>query len=76
MRRIVLALLLIFALPAAAQSNQPKDLRPLPEVPEPPELPLPSPGAEDEDASLEPQVTITRRGEERSRNTGLTGAST
>jgi hypothetical protein len=64
MRRIVIALLLISALPAAAQSNQPKDLRPLPEVPEPPELPLPSPGADDEDASLEPQVTITRRGED------------
>ena len=63
MRRIVLALLLISALPAAAQSNEPKDLRPLPEVPEPPELPLPSPGAE-EDASLEPQVTITKRGED------------
>ena len=35
MHRIILALLLSAALPAAAQSNQPKDLRPLPEVPEP-----------------------------------------
>ena len=43
MRRIVVALSLSFALPASAQSNQPKDLRPLPEVPEPPELALPAP---------------------------------
>ena len=63
MRRIVVALLLSSALPAAAQSNQPKDLRPIPEVPEPPELSLPSPGAEDEEESLEPQVTIIKRGE-------------
>lgn len=65
MRRIVAALLLSSALPAAAQSNQPKDLRPIPEVPEPPELSLPSPGMEDEEESLEPQVTITKRGEDR-----------
>ena len=60
-RHIVVILLLSFALPVSAQSNQPKDLRPLPEVPEPPELALPAPGADD-DASLEPQVTIIRRG--------------
>ncbi|SFH47814.1 Protein of unknown function [Nitrosospira sp. Nsp14] len=66
MRRIVLALLLSAALPAAAQSNQPKDLRPLPEVPEPPALALPAPGVGDEDdPSLEPQVTITQRGEDK-----------
>jgi hypothetical protein len=66
MRRIVLALLLSAALPAAAQSNQPKDLRPLPEVPEPPALALPAPGTGDEDdPSLEPQVTITQRGEDK-----------
>ncbi len=65
MHRLALALLLSSALSAAAQSNQPKDLRPLPEVPEPPELALPSPGAEEEDESLEPQVTITRRGEDK-----------
>ena len=64
MRRIVAALLLSSALPTAAQSNQPKDLRPIPEVPEPPELSLPSPGMEDEDESLEPQVTITKRGQD------------
>ena len=65
MRQIAVALLLSSALSAAAQSNQPKDLRPLPEVPEPPELALPSPGAGEEDSSLEPQVTITRRGEDK-----------
>ncbi|MBA4142786.1 MAG: DUF2782 domain-containing protein [Nitrosospira sp.] len=65
MRRTVLLLLLSSALPAAAQSNQPKDLQPLPEVPEPPELPLPPPGAGEDDDSLEPQVTITRRGEDK-----------
>ena len=65
MRHLVLALLLSFALPAMAQSNQPKDLRPLPDVPEPPEVPLPSGGADEEDESLEPQVTIIRRGEDK-----------
>ncbi|HVW64408.1 MAG TPA: DUF2782 domain-containing protein [Nitrosospira sp.] len=67
MRQFALALLLSSALPAApvaAQSNEPKGLRPVPEVPEPPELALPSPGSED-DASLEPQVTITKRGEDK-----------
>jgi hypothetical protein len=65
MRQIVVALLLSSALSAAAQSTQPKDLRPLPEVPEPPELALPSPGVDDEGSSLEPQVTITKRGEDK-----------
>jgi len=64
MRQIVVALLLSSALSAVAQST-PKDLRPLPEVPEPPELALPSPGADEEDSSLEPQVTITKRGEDK-----------
>lgn len=74
MRRIVFALLLSSALPALAQSNQPKDLRPLPEVPEPPELALPSPGAEEEeDESLEPQVTITKRGEDKVEEYRLNG---
>lgn len=66
MRLIILALLLSAALPAAAQSKQPrqpKDLRPIPEVPEPPEIP--TPGADQEDPSLEPQVTITKRGEDK-----------
>jgi hypothetical protein len=65
MRQIVVALLLSSALSAAAQSTQPKDLRPLPEVPEPPELALPSPGVDEEGSSLEPQVTITKRGEDK-----------
>ena len=71
MRRIILALLLSAALPAAAQSNQPKDLRPLPEVPEPPELALPAPGAGDEDdPSLEPRSPLPSVEKTRSRNTG------
>ncbi|MGH8685875.1 MAG: DUF2782 domain-containing protein [Nitrosospira sp.] len=68
MRLIILVLLLSTALSAAAQSKepkQPKDLRPIPEVPEPPEIALPSPGADQEDPSLEPQVTITKRGEDK-----------
>jgi hypothetical protein len=73
MRRIVVALLLSFALPASAQSNQPKDLRPLPEVPEPPELALPAPGADQDDASLEPQITITNRGEDKVEEYRLNG---
>ena len=64
-RQIIVTLLLSSALSAAAQSTRPKDLRPLPEVPEPPELALPSPGAGEEDPSLEPQVTITKRGEDK-----------
>lgn len=73
MRRIVVALSLSFALTASAQSNQPKDLRPLPEVPEPPELALPAPGADQEDASLEPQITITNRGEDKVEEYRLNG---
>ncbi len=68
MRLIILVLLLSTALSAAAQSKQPKqpkDLVPIPEVPEPPAIPLPSPGADQEDSELEPQVTITRRGEDK-----------
>ncbi|SCY37858.1 Protein of unknown function [Nitrosospira sp. Nl5] len=68
MRLIILVLLLSTALSAAAQSKQPKqpkNLVPIPEVPEPPAIPLPSPGADQEDSELEPQVTITRRGEDK-----------
>ncbi len=62
MRRIVFALLLTLALPVAAQSTQPKKLVPIPESPE---LPLPPPLSDSEqDASLEPQVTIIKRGED------------
>jgi hypothetical protein len=73
MRQIIVALLLSSALSAAAQSTRPKDLRPLPEVPEPPELALPSPGAGEEDSSLEPQVTITKRGEDKVEEYRLNG---
>lgn len=67
MRLIILILLLSAALPAAAQSkpSKPKDLQPIPEVPEPPEIALPSPGTDQDDAALEPQVTITKRGEDK-----------
>ena len=58
MRRILVALLLSLALPVAAQSTQPKDLQP---IPEPPLLPA---GIE-KDAAFEPQVTITKRGEDK-----------
>jgi len=73
MRQIIVALLLSSAVSAAAQSTRPKDLRPLPEVPEPPELALPSPGAGEEDSSLEPQVTITKRGEDKVEEYRLNG---
>jgi uncharacterized protein DUF2782 len=55
MRRLVALALLILALPVAAQ--QPPGLEPVPEPPPPP------PGMQDE--SEEPQVTISRRGEDR-----------
>ncbi|MBI4985097.1 MAG: DUF2782 domain-containing protein [Rhodocyclales bacterium] len=54
MRRLLSVLFLLAALPVAAQ-NRPADLKPLPDVPPPP------PGVFD--ASLEPQVTIVKRGE-------------
>jgi len=57
MRRIFLIFALLLALPAAAQTR-PEGLQPLPEPPPPP------PGIES-DASLEPQVTITKRGDDR-----------
>lgn len=66
MHRIILVLLLSFALPVAAQSTRPpKDLQPLPRPPEPPELPLPPPVHSEQDPSLEPQVTIIKRGEDK-----------
>lgn len=54
MRRAAFLLLFALALPAAAQKDIP-DLQPLPEPPPPP------PGVVDQ--PLEPQVTITKRGE-------------
>lgn len=56
MRRLILALLSVAALSAAAQTRPPK-LEPVPEPPPPP------PGVSND--SLEPQVTITRRGEDK-----------
>jgi hypothetical protein len=56
MRPTLFALLFAVALPAAAQTR-PANLEPLPEPPPPP------PGMID-DASLEPQVTIKKRGED------------
>ncbi len=55
-RRSLLALLLVIALPAVAQTR-PADLQPLPEPPPPP------PGLVD--SALEPQVTIKKRGEDK-----------
>ncbi|MDX9995429.1 MAG: DUF2782 domain-containing protein [Rhodocyclaceae bacterium] len=57
MRPTLFALLFAVALPAVAQTRPP-NLEPLPEPPPPP------PGMI-EDAALEPQVTIKRRGEDR-----------
>lgn len=54
--RLCLPLLLASALPAFAQA--PQNLQPLPEVPPPP------PGVNLE-ADLEPQVTITKKGEDK-----------
>lgn len=54
MRRLLL-LLALLALPAAAQL--PAGLQPIPEPPPPPGLQL--------DPALEPQVTISRRGEDK-----------
>ena len=58
MRRLTAVLLLAFALPAAAQNSRPAGLQPIPEPPPPP------PGYQP-DPALEPQVTITTRGQEK-----------
>lgn len=58
MRRLIPATLLALSLTASAQNPPlPADLEPLPEPPPPP------PGLE-LDPALEPQVTITKRGED------------
>lgn len=64
LRALVPALLLPLAFAALAQSR-PADLQPLPEVPPPP------PGLID--PSLEPQVTIIRRGQEKVEEFRLSG---
>jgi hypothetical protein len=69
MYKMILILLLSFTLPVMAQSDQPEDLQPIPELeefeefeelPEPPPLP---PDIE-LDSELEPQITIIKRGED------------
>ncbi len=64
MRRFFLILATSLALPVAAQ-QAPADLQPLPEPPPPP------PGVVD--SSLEPQVVITKRGEDRVEEYRLNG---
>lgn len=56
MMRLIAAAMFCLALSAFAQSNQPKDLQPLPEAPPPPQPQI--------DPSLEPEVTIIKRGKE------------
>lgn len=60
MHRIVFILLLGFTSLVVAQSDQPEDLLPLPELSEPPPLP---PDVE-MDPELEPEITIIQRGED------------
>ena len=54
--RLISAAMFCIALSAYAQSNRPNDLQPLPETPPPPQPQI--------DQSLEPEVTIIKRGEE------------
>ena len=69
MHQIIFTLMLSLALPIMAQSEQPKDLQPLPELSEPPPLPElseppPLPPDIELDPELEPEITIIRRGED------------
>ncbi|HWV18026.1 MAG TPA: DUF2782 domain-containing protein [Rhodocyclaceae bacterium] len=64
MRRVLPALLMALAFPVCAQSGPPPGSRPLPEAPPPP------PGV---DAPDEPQVTITKRGEDKVEEYRLNG---
>tara|TARA_R110002073_G_scaffold316217_3_gene489036 strand:- start:1582 stop:1929 length:348 start_codon:yes stop_codon:yes gene_type:complete len=59
MHQIIFILLLSFTLPLMAQTDQPGDLQPIPELPEPPPLP---PEIEF-DPELEPEITIIKRAE-------------
>jgi len=63
MRRAAFLAFCVLALPAAAQTR-PNDLQPLPEPPPPPAL---------ADPSLEPQVTITKRGTDKVEEYRLNG---
>jgi hypothetical protein len=61
--------MLSFALPSMAQTDQPEDLQPLPELSEPPPLPElseppPLPPDIELDPELEPEITIIKRGED------------
>ena len=60
MRALIVFLLLALTLPVHAEGAKPlpKDLQPLPEPP-------PAPAGMELDPSLEPQVTIVKRGEEK-----------
>jgi uncharacterized protein DUF2782 len=74
MHQIIFTLMLSFALPIMAQSDQPEDLQPLPELSEPPPLPElsepelseppPLPPDIELDPELEPEITIIKRGED------------
>ncbi|MDP2752362.1 MAG: DUF2782 domain-containing protein [Rhodocyclaceae bacterium] len=64
MRSLFITLFLLVALPVAAQSR-PADLQPLPEPPPPP------PGMID--PALEPQVTITKRGQDKAEEFRVNG---
>src|SRR6202167_1311681 len=55
--RALLLLALFVALPVLAQGKRPPGLEPIPEPPPPPQ-------GTDPDTSLEPQVTIIKRGED------------
>lgn len=69
-----LSLMLCHAATIMAQADRPKDLIPIPEIPEPPELddsglpelaaPPPLPPDMELDPDLEPQITIIKRGED------------
>jgi len=62
--RYLLPLLLLPAALAAVAQNRPADLQPLPEAPPPPGMVEPA---------LEPQVTITKRGEDKVEEFRLNG---
>ena len=69
MHQIIFTLILSFSLPIMAQSNQPEDLQPLPELSEPPPLPElseppPLPPDIELDPELEPEIKIIKRGED------------
>ena len=64
MRRLILALSCLIALPVAAQ-NRPNNLQPLPDVPPPP------PGVFD--ANLEPEVTIVKHGDNKEEQFRMNG---